>query len=188
MDILPTLVHSGESNPVEVDVGDGSYSAVGMYLSFDSGTNRFIVNQPLTKDTTETKKWKGNLVVPVDKPTGFWNYQIWKTYTGGAKEVQVQGTIKVVESFESLDPDNLPAKTPNEVQLENVEKTIANMIKDGAQSYTITGNNTQRITLGQLRKERWYLMNLVNLEREAAGRDYLPGTTARHNTNFMESY
>ena len=190
MDTLPTLVYSGETNPIEVDVGSGSYASVELFLSYDANTSRSIVNQVLTQDTTEPQKWKGNLIVPIDEPTGFWQYQIWSTTssTPPAKEVVRQGTIQVVESFESLNPENLPSKTPNEVELENVEKSISIIRRDMIQSSTISGNNAQRVTLNNLRKERWYLQMLVNQEREAAGRPYLDGTIIQHTTNFLETY
>ena len=181
MDSLPRTIWKGIPIPVRIGVENGVDAAVVSALR-DDGVNRTLVNQPLTvTDGLAT----GTLIVEQDKQVGVYDWQIVAT-KGTVKSIHSAGTFYLTASFDTLDANAPTTLSPNELRLQRVEKAIDDMIESGSIAYTNEGDSMTKLSLGQLRKERHYLRDLVNRERKSKGLPYLPGTLPRLMTQYSD--
>ena len=169
---IPQVIYKNESVPLAftLESSPDSCKFIAVYDESDSGSP---VNLPLTLNPT-SGNWEASLVIPPENPIGLYTYQLWST-TGTTKKLETQGTFTCYASFETLG-EGIPTKTLNEQLLEDVEASIRAIIKDGLDGFTVSGNQSIRTKLPQLKKERYYLRDLVNAERAQRGLPYLPGT------------
>lgn len=158
--ILPAVVYQGAATPIETTQTDAAMSVV---LSVYSKATGQKINLDLTQEGTV---WKGGLTIDNDYPLGDYTYQLWVDSKHAAN-----GSFYV---FEGLDSETV--ESPNEKRLRVVQKTIDKIMSAGVSSYSVGGNQTNRTNLDHLRKERYTLSNLVNIERKAKGLPPLPGS------------
>lgn len=176
---IPKTVFQGEVTPVSLPALDNEDSAL-LSVVPRSGASRTPVILALTRMASS---WTGMLTLPKTAQLGWWDWQIWADDDQGAPRHRAAGSFHLGPTFDSLDAIE---ETPAEAKLRQVEKAIEEMIASGTQSYTLSGDTTTMLSLGQLRRERLYLRDLVNRERRAKGLPYLEGTLPKHITYFAD--
>lgn len=166
--MLPAVVYQGSTVPVETTQAD---AVVGVVLSVYNKESGKQIRVDLSK---KGDLWKGQLTVPVDGgyPLGDYSYQLWVD-----SKHRDNGSFHL---FEGIDSE--VRESPNERRLRTVQKTIDKIMAAGVSSYTVGSNQTTRTNLDHLRKERYILSNLVNIERRQRGLDPLPGSMKTEST------
>lgn len=164
MDLIPSVVYQGAAVSLETDQPEATMEVVVGILNKENDTR--LPNISLVQSVAETTKWQGTLSVPNTFPLGESQWQLWVDSIH-----KDSGTFFIVEGL-----DGTITKSPNELRLEAVQKSIDNLMKTGISGFTISGDYTTRIALPHLKSERWNLQNLVNIERKAKGLPPLPGS------------
>lgn len=186
--MIPNLWWQNETIEIRCDLGDvtsGTFYAtyVGPKLVKPASDTIYKITQRLTK---KDNQFQYDYQVPEQLALGEYNWQIWSN-KGRTKTPCFNGTFQIVAGLQTRtsDPTTRDEKirTSLEIRLDEVENAIRNIVKSGAQSYSLAGNQTVRVALNELRTERQWLMYQVNLERRERGLPFIRGTVP-HTTYY----
>lgn len=159
---IPDIIRPGQTVALDLEGFVNTELQMDLYV----GAERIFLQPRLDGSDGWATTWK----VPDGQPLGQTIYQVWATSFFSEVRVISQGLVDVLPSLV------LQQKSGAEVRLEQVDKAIDRLVRSGIQSYTLAGNNTTRMSLEQLRRERQEIVRAVNRERQAAGLPLVDGT------------
>lgn len=161
--ILPPVIRPSETVSVVVPGFQDDTISLTLYVAGET------VNLGQRADNND---WETTWFTPVTLPLGRHVWQVWRLDFTAASSMELTGEIQVLPSV-AVKPQQ---KSGAEVRLEQVDKAIDRLVKSGVQSYTLAGNTTTRMSIEQLRRERQFIVQEVNRERQTAGLPLIDGT------------
>ena len=190
MPVVPKVIFIGEQTPIRAVVEDNDYDSTVFVAVGPKRTLADSVRTPLALDPDEPLNYVGNFTLEPEASLAEWNYQVWLLWGPADKptrrKLSSRGVFDVAPTLDIGDNQLIETKSRSELRLQEVEKAIDELVSGRTSQYTISGNSTVMLSLGQLRKERLYLQDLVNRERRAKGLALLPGTVRNYFSTFRD--
>lgn len=186
MSVLPKLIWATEALDIQVCVM-GSPDSVALVATTGFGSGRVrLPSLALSKDTTDSTLWKGTFTVANDRPFGQYEWQVWAV-EGTSRELVEAGTFTLEAALDTV-ADGVETRSLNEQRLARVQKQIDQIVEEGFQQTTTSGDTTVLLSLGTLRMERYRLETIVNRERKKKGLPPLENTEPGHITFTTNTY
>ena len=130
--------------------------------------------------TPNTHTFTASLAIPELLALGRYEYQLISNIPRVGKSCCGNGTFTVLPNLANRQSNPEEQDTgylsDAERKLRAIEKAIYDRALHARNSYTISGDSTQLMSVNLMYKERNRLWTVVNKERMAAGRPLLPGT------------